>query len=820
MNQQLDGKHHWPAIQSTLIVVLAMSLLLPTSHASVIGTKRMTFEKVETAAEKRQKKQRRRSLREKKNYTRALPEKKEKRRKVEFKLVQPKKRTLPKSKYSSRKIAQVGSKAQINKGDTVIVNGQKVDPATLPLDKAKFARAEPEDITNENFPQIIESFDYPNVDIQELVKAISELTGKNFILDQNVRGKITIIAPTKVTVAEAYEAFLSALAMNGKTIVKMGAFLKIRDTRAAQRDNIEVYSGDYYPRSDQFITRIIHLKYISAQDLEKQLRIIPSKDGEWKPYPPTNSVIITDYGANVHRATKIIKQLDVPGFEETLDVIPVRHAAAKEIAEIIEQIITRGQPRSRRSRRSSRSSFSSNLPRFGKSGKSESFSVVIPDERTNSIIIVGNRAGIERIRSLVARLDFKLSAEEAGGVHVYYMKHGDAEKIAETLSGIAKEVEQQQNNRDRRSSRRRDDPPEPKVEPIFGGDVKIAADKATNSIIVTASKQDYEVVLALLSKLDIPRDQIYVKAIIMEMLSSAGDTFSLSYFKFDSGSNGIGRVGFGGASLTDVLNPATGGAVLGFGSGESFEISVPGADNVTVSSLTAFINFLTTNTESNILSTPQTVALNNEEAVIEVGQDVPVSVASSTGSNGQVTQNVQREKATIKLTVTPFISPDSEMVRMSVDQQVRDIANVNITASALADTSIALNERSIKTNVVVKNGNTIVLGGLIRDQVEDVVRKVPLLGDIPIIGWLFKSKTSNKVKNNLLVFITPKIMRNPESAEQILSKTLDERVDFIQENLGGRDPFGREMDEIRPSRAKNGSGTTKDVIDETLGEGY
>lgn len=311
--------------------------------------------------------------------------------------------------------------------------------------KKKFAYANPEDITNENFPDLIESFDYPNADIADVIKAISELTGKNFIVDPQVRGKVTIIAPTQVSVAEAYKAFLSALAINGYTVVPSGKFLKIKSARNAQRDSIETYSGNYFPNTDQMITRIIKLKYISAADVNKQLRILPSKDGEMVPYEPTNSIIISDYGSNIERVMNIINQLDVPGFEEQLAVIRIRYAKAKDVADLLDQIINKGES-------SNKSRFSSGVPRFrrntnqtssGGSG-AESYSLVVSDDRTNSIIVVGNKAGIAKIRRLISKLDFKLRPEDQGGVFVYYVRHGEAEQIANVLNGIATESKKSQ----------------------------------------------------------------------------------------------------------------------------------------------------------------------------------------------------------------------------------------------------------------------------------------------------------------------------------------------------------------------------------------
>lgn len=730
--------------------------------------------------------------------------------KVEFNLAQ----------NDYRSPAQFGAK----KGDTVVIQGEKVD-SSKPLDKAKFAAASIEDITSENFPQIIESFDYPNADILEIVKAISELTGKNFIVDPGVRGKVTIIAPTKITVAEAYKAFLSALAINGFTIVKMGPFLKIRSARNAQRDNIETYSGDYYPDSDQMITRIIHLKHISAEEVSKNLRIIPSKDGEMSPYPPTNSLIISDFGANVDRVSKIIKQLDIPGFEEKMEVIPVRFATAADLATLIEQILSKGESggsSSRSSRRSSRrsGSFSSGIPRFGgnNNSSSEVISIAVPDERTNSLIVVGNQAGIDRIRRLVARLDFKLRPEDSGGVRVYYVKHGEAEKIEQTLSGLANESSKQQQTSSRRSSRR-SAPVEQQDTPLFGGNVKIAADKATNSLIITASKQDYEVVHSILEKIDIPRDQVYVKSVILEMNADDQNTYGVSYFKFDGDTGGIGRAGFNSGNLNQLLDPSTEGGILGFGAGETFDLEVSG-QTFTVKSLVGFINFLTTHTESQVLSTPQIIAMNNEEAEIEVGQDVPVSLNSS--QNGTTTAaNVQREKATIKLMITPFLSPDSDLVRLKVEQTVRSLSNSSVAASQLAQIAVSLDDRSIKTNIAVQSGNTAVLGGLISNTITETEKKVPLLGDIPIIGWLFRSTQKQKKRNNLFVFLSPKIVRSQEDANEIVNDKLDQRLSFIQKNFGGRDPYGQHMDKLTGGISyenKGADGREDEIVEETLAE--
>lgn len=690
--------------------------------------------------------------------------------------------------------AQPMPESEENSGDQTGVTQLKND------NKLKFSDANPEDITNENFPDLVESFDYPNADITEIVKAISKLTGKNFILDSNVRGKITIIAPSQITVAEAYRAFLSALAMNGLTVVPSGKFLKIRQARAAQRDSLETYTGEFFPNSDQVITRIIKLKYISAEEVYKNLRILNSKDGESHAYGPTNSLIITDYGSHVERVVNILRHLDVSGFEEKLAVIRIRFAKSKDIADLINKIINKDAGGSK-----------SSVPRFRRSTQktessgsgAESFSLVVSDDRTNSVIVVGNTAGISKVRKLVAQLDFRLRPEDAGGVQVYYVRHGEAEKIANVLNGIASESKKSQqktgsSSNSRTQSAQESDSPDA----VFGGDVKVTADKDTNSLIITASKQDYEVVKNILSKIDIARDQVFVKAVIMEMNASKNFNWGINYYQFKDGTKGIGRAGFRSSSIDSLINPgADSGAVFGFGKGEQVEVLL-GGQTQEVSSLVGLVKLLQQNNDGNILSTPQIMAMDNEEATLEVGNEVPIGkTVTSTASGDNV--STERKEATIKLVLTPFISPDTDAVRLKIDQQVKQVSDETVKAKELADSAVVLSTRSIKTTLVVDSGDTAVMGGLMNNQESVTVTKVPILGDIPIIGWLFKSRGVEKRKANLLVFITPKIIRNGSDNSEILNQKLDERLSFIQRHMGGRDPYGSEVDNLPRKSAES-----------------
>jgi general secretion pathway protein D len=691
----------------------------------------------------------------------------------------------------------------------------KAPPKGADGEKMSLANAQIEDITDANFPEIIESFDYPNAEIADIVKAISQLTKKNFILDQNVKGRITIIAPTKITVAEAYRAFLAALAANNLAIVPYGKFLKIKQAAVARKENVPIYSGSYYPTSDQMITRIIHLKHISAEDVGNRLRavLISGAGGDLMPYPQTNSLIVTDYGSNIERMVKVLAELDKPGFDEQLVVVPVKHAKVKDIADMITQIILK-EPKGSGQQNPS----FGGVPRFrGRGGPGgsgpEELSLVTPDERTNSLIVVGNKSGIIKVKDLVSKLDYQLDPSEAGGVFVYYVQHGEAEKIAQTLSNVASGGGSSGGSSGGGGGFGPGIPGAPSFRPgggpiekqnIFGGDVKISPDKNTNSLVITASKQDYEVVLSILGKIDIPRDQVFVEAIIMEMNTQRAKSWQPNFYNFDKDSNGIGRAGYSSGNLASVLNPASDkGAILSFGSKETFELNL-GTSKVVIPNLISFISFIQTNLDGNVLSTPQILAIDNEKASIEVGEKIPIgeeTISLGAGAGNKVTQRF--EEAPISLELTPYIRPDSDSVRMNLVLTVKQATNKQVQSKSLADTTTIISNRTIKTNIVVNHGDTAVLGGLVKDSEEFDESKVPILGDIPILGWLFKSSSVKKTKVNLVAFITPKIIRTKLDSQKLLAEKTKKRIDWVKRNYDGRDPYGKTMDQLPRAALKD-----------------
>ena len=680
-------------------------------------------------------------------------------------------------------------------------SGSPTLKATSPMatnGKTQFVDAHPEDITKKNFPDIVESFDYKDAPITDVVNAMGKLTGKRFIYSENLNGKITITSGFKITVAEAWEAFMTALASNGYTVVPSGKFLKIQKIDDA-KSGTEIYSGGYYPNSDQLITRIIRLKYIDADDVSKTFdKVIKSKSGQVIAYEKTNSLIVTDLGSSVDRISRVLEELDKPGFEEQLKLIPIKHAKAKDMADLIDKIINKDQDKKKSTFRPA--------SRFGQAEKTEALSLVTPDERTNSIIVVGNSQGIQRIQKLVAQLDYPLDPSDAGGVYVYYVKHGDAKKIADTLSGIAQEQEKQttQSSSPASGDNANFKPPAQKPK-LFGGDVIIKPDENTNSLIVTASKQDYATVVNLLNKIDIPKDQVYVEAHIIEMDAQKVDNWSFNILKFkgsgddptsatNADANSLARSGYMLGNPESLTNLAKEGGIFGFGGGDKVAVKL-GGQQLIIPSLIGFLEFIKTNISGNILSSPQITAMDNEEAEIEVGDEIPVGLANSTANN--VTQQTpQFRDATILLKIKPSISPDSDVVTLKIEQRANDVSTKKIEAAQLAAVSQGLKKRTIKTNLTLKSGDTAVLGGLILETDKLTEKKIPFLGDIPILGWLFKSRKVDRQKTNMMVFLTPRILRNSQDHKKLLNTKIAKRVDWIKRNASGRDPFGEHVAEI------------------------
>ncbi len=620
-------------------------------------------------------------------------------------------------------------------------------------------------------PEIVESFDFPDTDIMEITRHMQKLTGINLILDKDVKGKVSIIAPTPITVGDAWKAYLAALNMAGYSLIKTGAFYKVINSRDIRYTPTKIYTGNYTPDTENYVMRVISLKHVSAAEIARNFRPFMSRYGRIIDLKQTNTVIIADTGSNINRLAKMIKFLDVPGHEEALQIVRVKNSSAQEIAKLLDNILKGGAG-------AAGARPGTATPRFSSSGSgSESTSAIsriIAEPRTNSIIAMANAEGAKQLRELIQKLDVKLVSSSSNRVHVYYLNYGDSEELSKTLGSIVSGAAGSgaggaatagaAGGASRFSSFSSSGGGD---NPIFSAEVKITSDKNNNALVVTASPTDWLTLKDVIGRLDIPRDQVYVEGLILEANVTKNRAFGVEYV----GAYGQGtaqRAGFlapnsGSSGLLGLLSSgipqSVGGLVAGFGVGPSRNIDIrnPQTGAVTgtarVNAVSALVKAIASHASTNILATPQILAMDNTEATFEVGDTNPIT--NQTIGQGTSAFNTVDQEAKLTLKITPQINKVTRFVRLKINQKIDAFK-----ASPTGDTSRGLPKtiRSAVTEVMVRDRDTIAMGGLLR-EVETVSNsKIPILGDIPVLGWLFKNKSRQVEKVNLLFFMTPKIL--------------------------------------------------------------
>ncbi len=641
--------------------------------------------------------------------------------------------------------------------------------------------------------EVITDFNFPDADIMDIAKTLGKLTGKNFILDKEVKGRVSIISNSPITVSDAWRAFLTSLDMNGLAIVPTGKYLRIMRQNDAKGKNVRLYSNLRAPNTDALVTKIFKIKYISAKELENVIRTYANMGARIYGFEQTNTLIITDTGSNIEKIAKMIAFLDVEGFDAGIEVIPVKYASAMELQKLIDSLLPGTQANFQ-----GRPGFGN--PSGGAGGRGAGnftarrtkqggfVNTIIPDERTNTLIVHANPKGAEEVRDLVARLDRKLPPSAGGGkVHVVYLQFAEAEEMAKTLSNFSQNARSGGGN----TVGFPGGPIgglglNPNDGALFEGQIKVSADKTTNSLVITASPSDYVTLQRVINKLDIPRDQIYVEVVIMEMNMQRGNEYT---------ANILGPKGTSVAPTNDlfqnIINPASmatqKGLVLRWADTKNTtNIAIPGASGanstVAVPNLAFLLKALQTYSGANILATPQLMTMDNSEAIFESTDKIPVA---QTNNAGLGIQTVTYSSMTVPLTIKikPQLNKISNFIKMDIKAKISDFSNREVQSGAPPATL----ERNAETSVMVSDTDTVVLGGLTRDKSTEAMSKVPLLGDIPILGWLFKSKSSVVEKTNLMIFITPKIMRQPENVRMVLDKKLKERDEFVERAFGGED---------------------------------
>jgi general secretion pathway protein D len=601
------------------------------------------------------------------------------------------------------------------------------------------------------------TFNFVDVDLTAVAKFVSEITGKNFIFDDRIKGKITVIAPTKLSIDDAFSLFTAVLELKGFTVVPAGVdAYKIIPAAEAKQRGLQV-STEGMPVNESYMARLIPLKYISSDDALRFLQPLVSRDGHISTFGPGNVVLVVDSGLNIDKILSIVDLIDKPSLTESPEVVTLKHASADAVAKIIAD----GMGRRRRA------------PVPGQPALGEG-AAAVADQRLNAVILFGDRGEKEAMKLLISLIDVP-SPEAQGRINVYFLENADATDLAKVLEGMIRGAQQ------------------PVRSPVPGtgaagsspfeaaGGITITADKATNSLVIVASPSDYRNIAEIVKQLDHKRKQVFVEAMIveasMDKLRDMGIQWRASATK-----NGEPIVigGFGTidqTSFQNILQGLTGASVGGLANFLDVpltSISTDGSvstNTLTIPGFAALFNLNEFRDTVNVLSTPQILTSDNKEAEILVGENVPFITQSQssavTSGSTSIINSIVRQDVGIILRITPHIS-EGDHVKLDIYQEISFVKNQSDALTISVGPTIT--KRSTKTSVTVKDNEIVVIGGLMQENTEETVTKMPLLGDIPLLGWIFKSRHVSKNKTNLIVFLNPHIFQDADKLAEITAE--------------------------------------------------
>ncbi len=584
------------------------------------------------------------------------------------------------------------------------------------------------------------SIDFDNVDINIFIKYISELTGKNFVVDPSVKGQVTIISPAKISDEDAYRVFESVLEIHGYTTVKAGSVIKIVPLVAARSQNIDLIKDMATAEpGDRVVTQLVPLKHTTPTEIQQVLQPLISKTSVIVAHTPSGMLIITDTLSNIKRLLSIIEELDVAYSREQIEVIPLENGEVTKIAAILDTI-------------------------FQKSGPAKatgeavlSGARVIAYERINTLIVLADPAELKRVRGLVEKLDVKLD-RGAGNIHVVYLQNATAVEMARVLTELPRQQEGE--TVDVQAT-------------AISAEVSIMADEETNALIVSASREEFLVIESVIKKLDIPRRMVYLEALIMEVNVEKSFEVGVQWVGGDeiSGGDGVAFGGFSGdpayGNIEGITNPETPLLPTGLSLGvlkQGIEIG-----GITFPNIAAILRAYKTDEDINIIATPQILTTDNKRAEISVGENVPYITSQNTTAGQQDYTQFEYKDVATKLRITPHIG-QADTLRLEIETEVIKLKGQD---ESLTPTTF---KRTAQTTVIVENSDTIVIGGIIGHDGIEEENKVPLLGDIPLLGWLFKTRATRELRTNMFIFVTPRIVNNPADIARV---TLDK-----QEQLG------------------------------------
>jgi len=614
---------------------------------------------------------------------------------------------------------------------------------------------------------------FKDADITQIIEAVSAATGKNFIIDPRVRAQVTMLSSTPMSPAAFYEAFQAILQVHGFIAVPSGDVVKILpDANARQLPSVDL-PDRVSSTSDEIVTQVIDIKYVSAAQLVPVLRPLIPQYGQLAAYPASNILIISDRANNVNRIIRIIRRIDQVG-DQDVEILPLQNASAGEIVRVVNSLY-QGQAAA--------------------GAEGGTVAKVVADDRSNSVLISGDQSQRLRIRALVAHLDTPL--ESGGDTQVRYLRYADAEKIApklkEQITGVAQAAAG--------AGGGAANSPQAQAEKS----AMVWADPQNNALVITAPPKIMRAVMSILDKLDIRRRQVLVEALIVEVNTDKSAELGVNWVEFTRGNGTVPAGAFvspvGGASIVNLATDVV--ALANGSSSSSSSSSTTAAANATIPNGTtlavgriaagglnfaAMLRAVRGDSDTNVVATPSTLTLDNQEAQIKVAQEVPFITGSfantGTASNGAVNpfQTVQREEVGTILKVTPQIAAEGNSVVLKIS-----IESSSVAPTSASTVDITTNKRTITTNVLIEDGGIVVLGGLISDSNTKSQQKVPFLGSIPLIGLAFKTRQASATKNNLMMFIRPRIMRDPTQAAYETDSKYNYMID--QENRYNKPEF-------------------------------
>ena len=579
---------------------------------------------------------------------------------------------------------------------------------------------------------------FKDSDIHEVIKFVADITGKTIVIDSRVKGRITVLSQQPKNKKDLYGLFRSVLEVSNYTVVEVGDVVRIVPIKDARTSPISVNkSKELIGDDSEYVTEVIQLKNVEAAKVLPVLRPLIPQHSHFAAYSPSNAIVVSDTIANIERVRDVIEQIDKAALPTT-EIVQLKYASAEEMVSTLKKLGSEGSKQG------------------GASAPSNKL-VMVADKRNNAVLLSGEDLQRERTKELIRRLD--RAAPQTGNVRVIYLEYADATKVAEVLTKVVQNVSKLKPGGDKGGG--------------APGDAKatVEADEETNALLMTASGDMMNSLMAVIDRLDVRRAQVLIEAIIVQVDASDGFDAGVEWLFQNAdegllGANGgpnVGQVGnavFGegddaaGNSAGSLASIAT--AMLGVASGgQSFAI---GGDTSGEEFL-ALVRLLETNSRTNILSTPTLLTLDNNEASISVGQNVPFLTGSFTSTNNAASnpfQTIQREDVGINLTVTPRINAGDQVV-LEINQEISSLSG------STAASDVITNQNTVSTQVLAKDGSVIVLGGMIQENAQETTTRVPVLGRIPLLGRLFRSTGTSVMKSQIMIFIHPTIVRDDET---------------------------------------------------------